>query len=57
MRRSLAAVARVVPRFASFTLAFPVVFGAALLITIATIPLFAPLAGRPWMLVPYGSAP
>ncbi|GAC1543061.1 MAG: hypothetical protein NVS2B17_22330 [Candidatus Velthaea sp.] len=51
----LAAVARVVPRFASFTLAFPIVFAAALLVTLSTIPLFAPLAARPWLLVPYGT--
>ncbi|GAC1418676.1 MAG: hypothetical protein NVSMB64_28270 [Candidatus Velthaea sp.] len=50
----LAAVARVVPRFASFTLAFPIVFAAALLVTLATVPLFAPLAAHPWMLSPYG---
>ncbi|HMC48434.1 MAG TPA: flagellar biosynthetic protein FliR, partial [Caballeronia sp.] len=53
---SLAAIARVVPRFSSFTLSFPLVFAAALLITIASVPLFAPLAAHPWLLVPYGGA-
>jgi len=50
---ALAAVARVVPRFSSFTLSFPLIFAAALLITIATVPLFAPLAAHPWLLAPY----
>lgn len=50
---ALAAVARVVPRFSSFTLSFPLVFAAALLITIASVPLFAPFAAHPWLLAPY----
>ncbi|MFN2460694.1 MAG: flagellar biosynthetic protein FliR [Candidatus Velthaea sp.] len=54
---SLAAVARVVPRFASFTLSFPIVFAAAVLVAIVTVPLFAPLSARPWLLAPYGAAP
>jgi flagellar biosynthetic protein FliR len=53
---ALAAVARVVPRFSSFTLSFPLVFAAALLITIATVPLFAPLAAHPWLLAPYAGS-
>jgi flagellar biosynthesis protein FliR len=52
---ALAAVTRVVPRFSSFTLSFPIVFAAALLVAIATLPLYGPLAARPWMLVPYGA--
>ena len=36
---ALAAVARTVPRFGGFALAFPLVFGAVLLVCIATIPL------------------
>jgi len=51
---TLGAIARVVPRFSSFTLAFPIVFGATILVTIATVPLLAPLAARPWMLAPLG---
>ncbi len=53
LQLALAAVARVVPRFASFTLAFPIVFGAALLVTIAAIPLVAPLGGHPWLVLPW----
>jgi flagellar biosynthesis protein FliR len=51
----LAAVARVVPRFASFTLAFPIVFGAALLVTLVTVPLLAPLGARPWLVPPWAA--
>jgi len=53
---ALAAVARVVPRLSSFSLAFPIVFGGVLLATIVTIPLFAPLAARPWLVLPFGDA-
>ncbi|MEA2663189.1 MAG: flagellar biosynthesis protein FliR [Candidatus Eremiobacteraeota bacterium] len=55
LQLALAAVARVVPRFASFTLAFPVVFGAALLVTVVTVPLLAPLGARPWLVLPWGT--
>jgi flagellar biosynthetic protein FliR len=50
---ALGAVARVVPRFASFSLAFPVVFAAALLVTIVGVPLLAPLAAHPWLVLPW----
>jgi flagellar biosynthetic protein FliR len=50
---ALAAVARVVPRFASFTLSFPLVFAAALVVTIVEVPLLAPLAARPWLVLPW----
>jgi len=43
----LAAVARIVPRFATFTLAFPVVFGVVLIATLAALPLLLPLAAWP----------
>jgi flagellar biosynthesis protein FliR len=49
---ALGAVARVIPRFASFTLTFPLVFGIILLATLATLPFAATLAGRPWLHVP-----
>ena len=49
----LAAVARVVPRFSSFTLAFPVVFGAVLVVTLISLPLLTPLGARPWLVVPW----
>jgi len=50
---ALGAVARVVPRFASFSLAFPLVFAAALIVTIVGVPLLAPLAARPWLVLPW----
>lgn len=53
LQLSLAAVARVVPRFSSFTLAFPAVLGAALLVTLATLPVLAPLGARPWLVLPW----
>ncbi len=53
----LAAVARVVPRLASFSLAFPVVFAAAIVVTLAGIPLFAPSAAHPWLVLPFGLPP
>ncbi len=46
---SLATVARVVPRFSTFALAFPVVFACAVLATIAALPLVLPSAASPWM--------
>jgi flagellar biosynthetic protein FliR len=52
---ALAAVARVVPRFASFSLAFPIVFAAALVVTIAGVPLLAPLAAHPWLVLPWAA--
>jgi flagellar biosynthesis protein FliR len=57
LQLSLAAVTRVVPRFSSFTLAFPAVFAGALLVTLATVPLLAPLGARPWLVLPWGAAP
>lgn len=51
---ALAAITRVVPRFASFSLSFPIVFAAAILVAIATLPLYGPLAAHPLLLVPYG---
>jgi flagellar biosynthetic protein FliR len=53
LQLSLAAVARVVPRFSSFTLAFPAVFAAAVLVTIVSLAALAPLGGRPWLVVPW----
>ncbi|MDB5069977.1 MAG: flagellar biosynthetic protein FliR [Candidatus Eremiobacteraeota bacterium] len=56
LQLALAAVARVVPRFSSFTLAFPVVFAAALIVTLVTVPLLAPLGARPWLVLPWETA-
>jgi flagellar biosynthesis protein FliR len=44
---ALAAVARVVPRFASFTLAFPATLAVALLATLLALPVLAPLSAHP----------
>lgn len=57
LQLALAAVTRIVPRLASFTLAFPVVFGAALLVAIVMLPLVAPLGARPWLIVPWSATP
>jgi flagellar biosynthetic protein FliR len=49
---ALGAVARVIPRFASFTLTFPIVFGIVLLATLVTLPFAAGMAARPWLHLP-----
>ena len=46
---ALAIVARVVPRFSTFTLAFPIVFGCVLLATIAALPVVLSAAAEPWI--------
>jgi flagellar biosynthesis protein FliR len=53
LQLALAAVARVVPRFSSFTLSFPLVFAGALSVTLVMVPLVAPLGARPWPLLPW----
>jgi flagellar biosynthetic protein FliR len=52
---ALAAVTRVVPRMTSFTLAFPVVFAAALVVTVVAVPVLAPLGARPWIVLPWSA--
>jgi flagellar biosynthesis protein FliR len=54
---ALAAIARVVPRFTHFSLAFPAVFAAAIVVALVGIPIVAPLAARPWLVLPFGGAP
>ena len=49
---ALGALSRAIPRFASFTLSFPVVFGVALIVTALMVPLLAASGGRPWMPFP-----
>jgi flagellar biosynthetic protein FliR len=49
---ALGAVARVIPRFANFTLTFPIVFAIVLLATLATLPLATGTAGTPWLYLP-----
>jgi flagellar biosynthetic protein FliR len=46
---SLAAIARLVPRFSTFTLAFPIVFACAILATVAGLVGTLHLAATPWM--------
>ncbi len=46
---TLAIVARLVPRFSTFTLAFPIVFACAVLATLATLPVALDAARMPWM--------
>jgi flagellar biosynthesis protein FliR len=55
LQLALAAVARVVPRFSSFSLTFPIVFAAALIVTVTTAPLLIPLGARPWLVLPWES--
>jgi flagellar biosynthetic protein FliR len=50
---ALAAAGRVVPRFGSFTLTFPIVFASAAIVTIVGIPLVTPLAAHPWLVLPF----
>jgi flagellar biosynthesis protein FliR len=50
---ALGSLARVTPRFAGFTLTFPVMFGAALLATIATIPVLFERSAVPWLRLPF----
>ncbi|MBV8298390.1 MAG: flagellar biosynthetic protein FliR [Candidatus Eremiobacteraeota bacterium] len=53
LQLAFGAVARIVPRFSSFTLAFPAVFAAALVVTVIAVPLLAPAGARPWLVVPW----
>jgi flagellar biosynthetic protein FliR len=46
---ALGIVARLVPRFATFTLAFPIVFACAIVATLASLPATLGAAGRPWL--------
>jgi flagellar biosynthetic protein FliR len=45
---ALAAASRVVPRFSTFTLAFPLVFAAVLVATLAALAFALPAAAVPW---------
>ena len=53
---ALAALARVIPRFAAFSLSFPLVFGAVFVATAVAIPLLATRSAHPVLLYP-GSTP
>jgi flagellar biosynthetic protein FliR len=50
---TLGALTRVIPRFASFTLSFPIVFALALVATIAAVPLLFGQSAVPWMRIPF----
>lgn len=45
----LGALSRAIPRFASFTLSFPVVFGVALIVTMLMVPALLDAGARPWI--------
>ena len=48
----LAALSRTIPRFATFALSFPLVFGVVLIVTAASIPVALSVAGHPIRLAP-----
>jgi flagellar biosynthesis protein FliR len=54
---ALGALSRAVPRFGSVTLAYPLVFGGALIVTALTIPLIVVRAAHPVILIPGATAP
>lgn len=49
---ALGALSRTIPRFATFGLSFPLVFGAVLIVTAVALPLLAPRAAMPVLLLP-----
>jgi flagellar biosynthetic protein FliR len=58
MQIALATIGRVVPRFSTFALSFPLVFGCVLLATIGSLVVVLPVAARPWLdLGPLWGAP
>jgi len=52
---TLAALTRVIPRFASFTLSFPIVFAVAVAATLAMLPALVQISGTPWLRAPFPS--
>lgn len=57
LQLTLGALTRVIPRFGSFTLSFPIVFLGALAATIAAVPLLFPQSAHPWMRLPFLEGP
>ncbi len=53
LQLTIGAITRVIPRFASFTLSFPIVFGGAVIATAIAVPLLFPLSARPWLWLPF----
>ena len=49
---ALGALSRTIPRFATFSLSFPLVFGAVLIVTAVSIPLIAAKSSHPMLLLP-----
>ncbi len=56
LQLALAAITRVVPRFGSVSLAFPIVFAGALGVTAVTLPSLVPLSAHPWFAVPWAAS-
>ena len=52
---AVAALSRTIPRFAGFSLSFPLVFGAVLIVTAVSLPLLAARAAHPVLVYPGGS--
>lgn len=50
---TLGALTRVIPRFAAFTLSFPIVFALALIATIVALPALFAVSAVPWLRVPF----
>ena len=50
---ALGALSRAIPRFANFTLSFPINFGGALLVTLVMVPLLLYAGGQPWIYIPF----
>lgn len=51
---ALGAITRMIPRFASMTLSFPIVFAVALAAAVLAVPALFPASGRPWIWLPSG---
>jgi flagellar biosynthesis protein FliR len=50
---TLGALTRVIPRFAAFTLSFPITFALALIATIVALPALFAVSAVPWLRVPF----
>ena len=50
---TLGALTRVIPRFASFSLSFPIVFAMALIATAIAVPMLFGQSATPWLRVPF----
>ncbi|MBV9276738.1 MAG: flagellar biosynthetic protein FliR [Candidatus Eremiobacteraeota bacterium] len=53
MQCALGTLSRVIPRFANFTLSFPINFAGVLLLTIVMVPLLIHAGARPWIFLPF----